>query len=407
MATNEHLSRIVIFKANLMGAGGEERLLWEEEKYFRRMGVETIILTFSFNIDSLFNYKPEKLEIIKAKPSFLSRVIALHKKIKQISPDVVIASSQWSSTYLYFALKSTSIPYIIHIHGTSFWFIGDNTKYAFIHKKQFSEIRKSVIGHKEFIAEHPHLLLRERIVSELSAIIIYIATVNAGRIITLTDQLKWEIKKLYGIDSVVARGCLPPEALSFQSNIDMKLKLNLQGKKIILSIGRLDPRKRIDILIKAFARILPKHDDLYLVIGGKGKDEKRLKELAKDLGIAERVKFLGFIPDSELFDYYAACDVFGFPSWTTSGITPYEALAVGKKVVWTSEADEPILGDSHVFVAEPNEEDFADGLEEALNTKVEEETDLSDYTWEMYFETVYRAIVEPVKKQSKKASIWF
>ena len=108
------------------------------------------------------------------------------------------------------------------------------------------------------------------------------------------------------------------------------------------------------------------------------------------------MKFLGFIPDSELFDYYAACDVFAFPSWTSSGITPYEALAVGKKVVWTSEADEPILEDKHVFLAEPIVEDFARGLEETLNSNVEGKVDLSDYTWDKYFETVYGAVVDAV-----------
>lgn len=90
--------------------------------------------------------------------------------------------------------------------------------------------------------------------------------------------------------------------------------------------------------------------------------------------------------------------VFAFPSWTTSGITPYEALAVGKKVVWTSEADEPVLGDEHVFVAEPNVVDFAKGLEEALNTDVEGKVDLSDYTWEKYFETVYGAVIGSINK---------
>ena len=61
--------------------------------------------------------------------------------------------------------------------------------------------------------------------------------------------------------------------------------------------------------------------------------------------------------------------------------------------MWTSEADEPILGDKHVFVAEPNVEDFARGLEEALNADVEGKVDLSDFIWDKYFETVYRAVI--------------
>ena len=117
------------------------------------------------------------------------------------------------------------------------------------------------------------------------------------------------------------------------------------------------------------------------------------------MDITERVEFLGFIPDAELFDYYAACDIFAFPSWTSSGITPYEALAVGKKVVWTSEADEPVLRDKYVFVADPTVEDFARGLEEAINADVKGKADLSDYyTWGKYFETVYGAIIAAVNR---------
>ena len=396
MTTSKSLNKVVLFTAGLKAAGGEQRLLWEEEKFFRAKGIETTVLTFSLDRSALYDYKPEKLEVIEAGPSFASRIIALRRKLQQINPDIVIASSNGSAMYLYLATMFTSIPYMIHIHGTLFWFIGDTMKYALIHKKVFSEIRESVIGHKEFIAVHPQCSLKRRVASEFSAILDYLVVRKARKIIVLTDQLKWEVEELYGRDAVVARGCLSPEALSYLPKQDIKQKLGLQGKRIIFSVGRLDPRKRIDVLIKSFAKILPKHDDVYLLIGGTGEDEERLKKLTEELGITESVKFLGFIPDSELFDYYAACDVFAFPSWTTSGITPYEALAVGKKVVWTSEADEPVLGEKHVFLAEPTIEDFARGMEEALNSDVKGKVDLSNYTWERYFETVYNAVIEAI-----------
>lgn len=396
MTTSKSLNKVVLFCAGLTGAGGEERLLWEEEKFFREKGIETTVLTFSLDKNALYDYKPERLEVIKAEPSFVSRIIALRRKLRQIKPDIVIASSNWNAILLYLATMFTSIPYITHVHGTLFWFIGDTLKYTLIHKRVFSEIRESIIGHKEFIPVRPQCSFKRRIASEFLAILDYLAIRKARKIVTLTDQLKWEIKKLYDKDAVVARGCLPREALSYKPKKDIKQKLGLQDKRIIFSVGRLDPRKRIDVLIKAFARILSKYNDLYLLIGGTGEDEERLKKLAEELDIRGSVKFLGFIPDAELFDYYAACDVFAFPSWTSSGITPYEALAVGKKVVWTKEADEPVLGDKHVFVANPNVADFARGLEEALDTDVEGNVDLSDYTWDKYFETVYGAVVEVI-----------
>lgn len=393
MVASKSQNKVVLFFPNLVGAGGAERLLWEEEKYFRKKGIETIIVTFFFDKSALYDYRPDSIRVIKPGNSRLSHILSLRRVLKELNPNMVITAS---AIRLYFATLFTSIPYILHIHGTLFWFPEDTQKYTLIHKKVFSEIRGSCIGHKEFIPERKNIRFPKRILSEFLAIFDYLATRKADKIITLTDQLKWEIKKLYGKDAVVARGCLPSEILSWHPKEDIKEKLGLQNKKIIFSVGRLDPRKRIDVLIKSFAKILPKYEDLYLLIGGTGEDEERLKRLTEELGITERVKFIGFVPDSELFDYYSACDVFAFPSWTTSGITPYEALAVGKKVVWTSEADEPILGDEHVFLADPTVEDFAKGLEEALNTHVEGEVDLSNYTWDKYFETVYSAVIEAI-----------
>lgn len=386
------LNRIVLFTDTFGRVGGAERLLLEEEKFFRGKGIDVKVLAFG-DRGNLYDYEPKARELIGIKTSPLSRVLSLRRRLRQINPDMVITLP---SGYLYLATLFTSIPYIVHIHGTLWWFIGDTNKYALIHKKVFSEIRESVAGHKEFISKRPQCSFKRRIASELFAILDYLAVRKARKIIVLTDQLKWEVEKLYGKDAVVARGCLSPESLSYQPKDDIRQKLGLQNKKIIFSVGRLDPRKRIDVLIKTFAKILPKYDDICLLIGGTGEDEERLKKLSEELDIAEKVKFVGFIPDSELFDYYAECDVFAFPSWTTSGITPYEALAVGKKVVWTSEADEPILKDKHVFLAEPNVEDFARGLEEALNTNVEEKMNLSNYTWGKYFETVYGAVVEAI-----------
>jgi len=396
MKISRKLGRIILFYSDLIAPGGAERLLLEEAEYFRKKGIEVIILTFSLDKKALFDYQPQQIEVIESKSSYVSRVLALRQELQQLKPDLVIAQSHLECIYLYFATLFSKIPYIAHIHGTLFWFHEDLLKYALIFRKVFHEVRESLMGHKEFIKEKPSCNAVARLMNELLALIDYIAVRKAVKIIVLTDQLKWEVKKLYKRDAVVARGCLKPEYLHYKPKKDIKQLLGLQNKRIIFSVGRLDPRKRIDVLIRAFAKISPRYPDLYLLIGGTGEEEGYLKKLAKDLNISDKVKFLGFIPDSELFDYYAACDIFAFPSWTTSGITPYEALAVGKKVVWTSEADEPILKDEHVFVVDPTIEDFARGIEKAINTPLENKPDLANYTWENYFETVYQVAAKSV-----------
>jgi len=391
-----HLNRLVLYIGGLAGAGGQERLLWEEERYFRQRGIDTTVLTFSVDQTALYNYQPERLEVLPRLQSRLSRVRALRRSLRRLRPDLVIASSCGDAAYLYLATGFQAIPYAAHIHGTLFWFHDDLLKYAFIHRKAFSRIWDSVAGHREFIPAKPKCSLKKRLALEFLAVLDWLAVRKARKVIVLTDQLRWEVEELYGKESVVARGCLPPEALDYHPRQDIRQKLGLGRQRVVFSVGRLDPRKRIDLLIRAFAEILPQYNDVRLVIGGTGDEEARLKDLAGRLGIGDRVIFTGFIPDSELFDYYAACDVFAFPSWTSSGITPYEALALGKKVVWTSEADEPVLDDSHVFVADPTISDFARGLSQALDARVEGKPDLSAYTWDRYFDTVYAAALDAV-----------
>jgi len=381
-----------------MNPGGQERLMVKEVKYLENKGFDVKILTFKLDKKALFSYEDLDIEVLKAK-SRIGKIILLRNRLKKLKPDLVIAQSYWDAEILYLATLFTKIPYMTHIHGTPFWFDNrlDLRKYGLVFRNIFDEIRNSLYDHKKFIPKNPKISLKDKVMLNILAILNYLAVRKSKKIITLTDQLKWEIKKMYGKDAIVSRGCLDPEILSYKPKKDIKKELNLEGKRIILNIGRLDPRKRIDVLIKAFSKLYKKYDDVYLLIGGAGEEEENLKKLTKDLGIDDRVIFLGYIPEGELFDYYASCDVFAFPSWTTSGITPYEALAVGKKVVWTSEADEPILSDPHVFVADPTVDDIAEALERALNTNVEGKIDLSQYTWDRYFEKVYNACIEVIK----------
>jgi glycosyltransferase involved in cell wall biosynthesis len=110
----------------------------------------------------------------------------------------------------------------------------------------------------------------------------------------------------------------------------------LPRKDKIFRIGTLsylDRRKRIDVLIKAF---LDADVDGELVIGGAGSDELRLKQSA---GNSSKIKFLGFIPDEKLNDFYSSLDYFVFPSKIEGyGLPIIEAFACKKPVVVLNDA---------------------------------------------------------------------
>ncbi|MDR2636753.1 MAG: glycosyltransferase [Zoogloeaceae bacterium] len=103
--------------------------------------------------------------------------------------------------------------------------------------------------------------------------------------------------------------------------------------KLIFALGRHVAYKGFDILIQAMARL---DAGTRLLLGGEGPLSGALKRLAADLGLADRISFLGLIPDAQLPAYYQACDVFCLPSTTPAeafGIVQIEAMAAGRPVV--------------------------------------------------------------------------
>ena len=209
-------------------------------------------------------------------------------------------------------------------------------------------------------------------------------------------KIKWEVKKLYGKEAVVLKGAFPDEIFDYKLKQDIKKKLGLENKKMILNVNRLDQRKRLALLIKAFNQVIKDFDDAILVIGGVGPDEARLKSLAKELGLKDKVKFVGYIKEEELWDYLAACDIFVHPNWADFAIAAYEPLALQKKVVWSTEMeiDENLKKNKHIFVANPTVDDFAQAIKKALITRVTEKNDLSLYTWNNYCGRILKELRE-------------
>jgi D-inositol-3-phosphate glycosyltransferase len=116
------------------------------------------------------------------------------------------------------------------------------------------------------------------------------------------------------------------------------LGLPLAGdERIILFVGRIEPLKGIDILIGAAAQLGDESDFHVLIVGGDKHSRQqvsRLQELASDLGIGERVCFLGAIDHEQLPLYYNAADVCVVPSFYESfGLVALEAMACGTPVV--------------------------------------------------------------------------
>jgi len=103
----------------------------------------------------------------------------------------------------------------------------------------------------------------------------------------------------------------------------------------ILYAGRLAPEKRVDLLVRAIAGLVSEVPAVRLALLGRGSAEGALKSLCRSLRVAERVKFLGFLPNSTtVAEVYNAADVFAIASTAeTQSIATMQAMACGLPVV--------------------------------------------------------------------------
>ncbi|MBN2880928.1 glycosyltransferase family 4 protein [Candidatus Woesearchaeota archaeon] len=99
-------------------------------------------------------------------------------------------------------------------------------------------------------------------------------------------------------------------------------------------IGRLDKRKGIDFLVKSMPDIVKKNSKKVLYIGGKGKLMRPLQKFVTKNNLTNNVKFLGFIPDNKLNEWYNKMELVIVPSiFEGFGITVIEAMAAGTPVI--------------------------------------------------------------------------
>jgi glycosyltransferase involved in cell wall biosynthesis len=112
----------------------------------------------------------------------------------------------------------------------------------------------------------------------------------------------------------------------------------------IVYVGRLEPYKNIDVLLRAAARLRPKFPEIALVVIGEGADRPRLERLAGELGMDDRIRFTGFIDEAEKNRRMAEARVCVCPSAKEGwGLTVIESNAVGTPNV---ASDAPGLRDS-------------------------------------------------------------
>ena len=109
---------------------------------------------------------------------------------------------------------------------------------------------------------------------------------------------------------------------------DLVARYGLEGKRIIVHVGRVSYEKDIDMVIRAMSKV-----DAHLLIVGKGPAKEDMERLVRELGLEDKITFTGFVSDEELPRFYNMADmVISASKFETQGLTILEAMATGKPV---------------------------------------------------------------------------
>jgi D-inositol-3-phosphate glycosyltransferase len=165
----------------------------------------------------------------------------------------------------------------------------------------------------------------------------------ADLMLASTAEERLQLADLYGADP--ARVEIVPPGVdhsvfrpSGRSGERLRERLGLDGRPLLLFVGRIQPLKGVDVAIRALAALEDASSTLVVVGGPSGPagtaEEERLHSLVADLGLAARVLFLPPQPHDALADFYRAADVCVVPSRSESfGLVALEAAACGTPVV--------------------------------------------------------------------------
>jgi glycosyltransferase involved in cell wall biosynthesis len=186
---------------------------------------------------------------------------------------------------------------------------------------------------------------------------------SAAKILTLSDFSSAAIQRAYGVapdDVVVAPLAAAPEyrTLHIDNALDaVRTRFQLPAP-YILSVGDLQPRKNQIGLIGAFADLVKSFPQLRhrLVLAGKETwFAPKVREAARASGAGDRIRFLGFVTDEDLFYLYNACDLFVFPSFYEGfGLPILEAMACGRAVTCSKTSAMPEVADGAAILFNPH-----------------------------------------------------
>ena len=288
---------------------------------FAALDRESEFITY-LSIDEARNWLPKSFQVrsVSANP-FVRLGWELSNQLRKDQPDLVHVQ--------YTSPLGCPVPVVVSVHDVSF------------------------LEHPQFFSRGRAMQLKYTVERTVR---------RAARILTGSEFSRKRILKAYRLNEgqVVV---VPNAAAPVFRPLHTELALDVVRKRFelpapyVLSVGDLQPRKNQVGLIRAFAAMVRANPQIRHRLALVGKDtwfSPRVREAAKQSGISDRIRFLGFVSDDELLHLYNACDVFVFPSFYEGfGLPLLEAMACGRAVACSNTSAMPEVADGAAILFNP------------------------------------------------------
>lgn len=161
----------------------------------------------------------------------------------------------------------------------------------------------------------------------------------------------------------------PRRIVTIPQGIDLELfkPREEEGEYVTFIAARLIPQKGCETFVKVIPMVLEEIEDAKFMVIGDGYQRSHLERVAEELGIRDRIKFVGRVPHRDVPEYLSRSKVVVFPSEIPTGLALLEAAAMKKPIItagngWAKDT----LGDAPYFVPAQNPKETAEAVIQLL-----------------------------------------
>lgn len=373
--------------------GGVPKVVFEMTKSLTQKGVDIAILSSVNNADKERSFFTQNIPTYICQRGFISRfwtayspdaIRILRREIKDC--DLVHIHEMWH--YLHYAgyriAKEFEKPYGVSVHGElSSWCLG----YKGFRKKIYSQLfQKKILKEAVFI--------QAIIAEEAKDILSYSGNKN---IFTIPNGIE-----------------ISENDLSYTNNSITEFP-EFKDKKVVLFLGRIDPKKGLDLLAKAWGEIAKNREDLILIIAGPDTNgyKEKIIHILKDQEVMNKTIFLGMVEGKKKISILKRADLVVIPSYSeVRTIVALEAMAYAKPIIITDKCYFPEIEKLEAgIIIKPEVEDLARALnklimDQQLREKMGQngrKLIIKKYTWDKIADQViemYKAVLNKKEREN-------